>query len=77
MKTAVPGTVRFNVRSEMLIHLDDVVITGPGVPNIGGASSVNPEAHLATTWGKNKATLAEIVPRIAEQILLISGLRGC
>lgn len=53
-ETAVPGTVRINVRSEMLIHLDDVVITGPGIPNIGGASSVNPEAHLATTWGKIK-----------------------
>ena len=53
-ETAVPGTVRFQVDSGMLVHLDDVVITGPDVPNIGSPQSVSPEPHLATTWGEIK-----------------------
>ena len=53
-ETAVPGTVRFRVNDGMLVHLDDILITGPKIPDIGGPRSVNPEAHLATTWGKIK-----------------------
>lgn len=53
-KTARPGTVRFRVAHGMLVHVDDVVITGPRIPNIGGPHSVNRETHLATTWGKIK-----------------------
>lgn len=53
-ETAVPGTVSFRANDGMLVHLDDVLITGPGIPDIGGPRSVNPEAHLATTWGKIK-----------------------
>ena len=51
---AIPGTVQFQADSGMLVHLDDVTITGPDVPNIGSPQSVNSEAHLATTWGMLK-----------------------
>ena len=60
-KTAVPGTVRFHVTSGMLVHLDDVVITGPKVPNL--AHSVNPDGHLTTIWGKIKTDSAELQRR--------------
>ena len=53
-ESAVAGTVGFQVDSGMIVHLDDVAITGPEIPNIGSPRSVNPEAHLATTWGKIK-----------------------
>ena len=53
-ETAVPGTVAFQVGSGMVVHLDDVIITGPEIPNIGSPQSVNPEAHLTTTWGEIK-----------------------
>ena len=48
------GTVGFQVASGMVVHLDDVKITGPEIPNIGSPQSVNPEARLATTWGEIK-----------------------
>lgn len=51
---AVPGTVMFLVESSMLVHLDDVVIVGPEIPNIGGPQNVNLEMRLATTWAKIK-----------------------
>ncbi len=53
-ENAVPGTVGFQIGSGMVVHLDDVVITGPEIPNIGSPLSVNPEARLATTWGEIK-----------------------
>ena len=53
-ETAVPGTVRFNVDTGMLVYLDDVVISGPGIPNIGVPQSVNLETLLTTTWGRIK-----------------------
>ena len=54
-KTAGPGTVNFLADAGILVHLDDVVITGPDIPNTG-AHSVNPEAHLTTTWGGIKSS---------------------
>lgn len=51
---ARPGTVKFKTNSRMLVHLDDITITGPRVPFIGGPHRVAPEARLATTWGKIK-----------------------
>ena len=51
---AGPGTVRFRTHSRMLAHLDDVSISGPRIPNIGGPHRVAPEARLATTWGEIK-----------------------
>ena len=53
-ETAAPGTVGFQVESGMVVHLDDVKITGPEIPNIGSPLSVNPKARLATTWGEIK-----------------------
>ena len=50
-ESAGPGTVRFETLSEMLVHVDDVAITGPHIPNIRGAHSVHLDGHLATTWG--------------------------
>ena len=58
-KTAGPGTVNFLADAGILVHVDDVIITGPGVPNIGGPHGVNPEALLATTWGKIKGLLQQ------------------
>ena len=60
-KTAVPGTVRFHSSSGMLVHLDDVVITGPAIPDL--ALSVNPKGHLTTIWGKIKTDSAELQHR--------------
>ena len=51
---AGPGTVLFYTQSATIVHLDDIVITGPRIPNIGGPHRVAPEARLATTWGKIK-----------------------
>ena len=51
---AGPGTVRFVRHGGAPVHLDDIAITGPRVPFIGGPHSVAPEARLATTWGKIK-----------------------
>lgn len=53
-ETAAPGTVRFEVLSEMLVHIDDLKITGPDIPNVRGAQSIYPDGHLTTTWGKIK-----------------------
>lgn len=53
-KTAVPGTVVFQAGNGMLVHVDNVVITGPNIPNIRSPQSVNPEARLATSWGEIK-----------------------
>lgn len=53
-ETAGPGTVKFEALSEMLVHVDDVKITGPDIPNVRGAQSIHPEGHLATTWGEIK-----------------------
>ena len=58
-KTAGPGTVNFLADAGILVHVDDVTITGPGVPNIGGPHGVNPEALLATTWGEIKGLLQQ------------------
>lgn len=52
--TALPGTVRFGAAFGMLVHVDDVVITGPRIPNIGDPHNVDLNAHLATTWGDIK-----------------------
>ena len=51
-KTARPGTVRFRAVHGMLVHVDDVVISGPRIPNIGGPHNIDIKKHLATTWGK-------------------------
>ena len=53
-KTARPGAVRFSAADGMLVHVDDVVITGPRIPNIGGPHNVDLKTHLATTWGEIK-----------------------
>ena len=53
-ESAVPGTVGFQVGSGMVVHLDDVVVTGPEIPDIGSPLSVNSVGRLATTWGKIK-----------------------
>lgn len=50
---AGPGAVRFWSQSHLTVHLDDIAITGPQIPNIG-PRSVDPELHLATTWGEIK-----------------------
>ncbi len=50
-ETAGPGTAKFEVLSKMLVHVDDVKITRPDIPNIRGAQSIHPEGHLTTTWG--------------------------
>ena len=57
-KTAVPGTVKFQANFGLLVHIDDVVITGPKVPDL--ANSVNPKGHLTTIWGKIKTDSAEL-----------------
>ena len=58
-KSAVPGTVRFQADFGMVAHIDDVVITGPKVPNL--AHSVTPKGHLTTTiWGKIKTDSSEL-----------------
>ena len=51
---AGPGTVRFWTNGQMIVHLDDIAIWGPRIPNIGGPHRVAPEARLATTWGEIK-----------------------
>ena len=53
-ETAVPGTVCFDISTGLLVHLDDITITGPAIPNIGVPHSVNDSAHLAATWGEIK-----------------------
>ena len=50
---AGPGTVRFWSQSHLTVHLDDIAITGPQIPNIG-PRSVDPETHLTTAWGEIK-----------------------
>ena len=42
-------TIRF-----MEAHFDDIVITGPDVPDNGKPSAVSPQAKLATTWATVK-----------------------
>ena len=58
-ESAVPGTVMFLIGPGLVVHLDDVVVTGPEIPDIGSPLSVNPEALLATTWGKIKGLLQQ------------------
>ncbi len=53
-ETSVPGTVGFGLGNGLLVHLDDVMITGPEIPNIGVPHNVSPVAHLAATWGEIK-----------------------
>lgn len=53
-KEAVPGTVAFDANGGIHVHIDDVAITGPRIPNIGGPHGADPDAHLATTWGEIK-----------------------
>ncbi len=53
-RKAVPGTVGFTANGGIHVHLDDVAITGPRIPNIGGPHGVAPEARLTTTWGEIK-----------------------
>lgn len=55
-KTAVPGTVKFQANFGLLVHIDDVVITGPTVPDL--ANDLNPKGHLTTIWGKIKTDSA-------------------
>ncbi|MDE0185021.1 MAG: hypothetical protein OXP71_06135 [Candidatus Poribacteria bacterium] len=50
---AGPGTVRFWSQSRLAVHLDDIAITGPQIPDIG-PRNVNPDTHLTTTWGEIK-----------------------
>jgi hypothetical protein len=52
-ETAVPGTVQFQADTGMRSHLDDVIITGPNIPNIG-TMSVKMEYRITMTWGKIK-----------------------
>ncbi len=56
-EAAVPGTVQFVAETEQLVHLDDVAITGPEIPDIDRPQSVNPERNLTTTWGEIKNSL--------------------
>ena len=53
-ESAGPGTVRFETLSEMLVHVDDVKITGPDIPTVREAQSIRPAGHLATMWGEIK-----------------------
>ena len=50
---AGPGTVRFWSQSRLTVHLDDIAITGPRIPDIG-PRSVDPELNSVATWGKIK-----------------------
>ena len=54
--TAGPGTVVFLADTGILVHVDDVAITGPDIPNFAGPHSVNRKTHLATTWGEIKGS---------------------
>jgi hypothetical protein len=51
-RKAIPGTVSFRTDFGMVAHIDDVVITGPKVPDL--ANSVSPDGHLTTIWGEIK-----------------------
>lgn len=53
-ENAGPGTVLFHTNTKTIVHLDDIKIWGPRIPNIGGPYGVPPEARLATTWGEVK-----------------------
>ena len=53
-ENAEPGTVMFYVGFMMVVRLDDIMITGPGIPNNDGPQSVGLKTHLATTWGEIK-----------------------
>lgn len=50
---AGPGTVRFWSQSRLTVHLDDIAITGPRIPDIG-PRSVDTELNSVTTWGEIK-----------------------
>ena len=51
-ETVLPGTVEFYASSGMIVHLDDVRITGPKIPFAQGS-------RLATTWGEIKLSERE------------------
>ena len=51
-ETALPGTVEFYVDSGMIVHLDDVRITGQEIPFAHGS-------RLATTWEEIKNSLRQ------------------
>jgi hypothetical protein len=53
-ETAVPGTVKFQADTGICCHLDDVVITGPNIPNIGARSILKIENRIAAIWGRIK-----------------------
>ena len=55
---AGPGTISFWTNAAMIVHLDDITITGPRIPFLGGPHNVAPEARLATTWGELKNALS-------------------
>lgn len=50
---AKPGTVRFWSQSHLTVHLDDIAISGPQIPDIG-PRSVYPGLNSAATWGEIK-----------------------
>lgn len=50
---AGPGTVRVWSQSRLTVHLDDIAITGPRIPDIG-PRSVDTELNSVTTWGEIK-----------------------
>lgn len=50
---AKPGTVTFWSQSRLSVHLDDIAISGPQIPDIG-PRSVDPGLNSAATWGDIK-----------------------
>lgn len=55
-ETAVPGTVGFVTHGGLVVHLDDVTITGVGVPQ-----SIDYKRRLVHDLGRSKELFAEII----------------